>query len=48
VGSSTDGAASSASAVAGSSPSQLKSVDFLHKYPQRVVRQHDYYNEYYS
>jgi hypothetical protein len=48
AGSSTGGAASPASAVAGSSPSQLRSVDFLQKYPQRVVRQIDYYNEYYS
>jgi hypothetical protein len=46
--SSTDGAVSSASAVEGSSPSQLRSVDFLQKYPQRVVRQIDYYNEYCS
>jgi hypothetical protein len=46
--SSTGGAVSSASAVEGSSPSQLRSVDFLQKYPQRVVRQIDYCNEYYS
>jgi hypothetical protein len=42
------GATSPASAVEGSSPSQLRSVDFLQKYPQRVVRQIDYCNEYYS
>jgi hypothetical protein len=47
AGSSTGGAASLASAVTGSSPSQLRSVDFLQKYPQRVVRQIDYCNEYY-
>jgi hypothetical protein len=35
AGSSTGGTASPAPAVAGSSPSQLRSVDFLRKYPQK-------------
>jgi hypothetical protein len=39
AGSSTGGATSPASAVEGSSPSQLRSVDFLHKYSQKIVRQ---------
>jgi hypothetical protein len=48
AGSSTDGATSPASAVEGSSPSQLRSVDFLQKYSQRIVRQNDYCIKYYS
>jgi hypothetical protein len=44
-----DGAtSSSATAAAGSSPSQNKSVDFLQEYTSQLSTRHDYHIKYYS